>query len=75
MFGGLQNLGDVGAARIVRGHAAREHVTKSADRREQVVEVVRDAAGELSDRFQLASVTQLVLEAPARSDVSSDREE
>ena len=44
----------------------REHLGVAEDRRQQVVEVVRDAAGELADRFHLVRLPQLLLGPPQR---------
>ena len=44
------------------------------DHREQVVEVVRDAAGETAHRLHLLGLAELLLEADARRDVARHRE-
>ena len=41
------------------------------DDREQVIEVMRDAGGELADGFHLLRLAKLRLEARSRSEISS----
>ncbi len=47
-----------------RGHVAQRHLPVAQDRAEQIVEVVRDAAGERAHRFETLSLAQLVLHPP-----------
>ena len=50
-------------AQLRVGRAADQELAVPGDRREQVVEVVRDAAGEPADRFHLLRLAQLRLDA------------
>src|ERR1051325_202079 len=58
---------DIAQGRVVR--AAREQLGIGEDDGEQVVEVVRDAAGELPDRFHLLRLAELLLEPAALAHV------
>ena len=54
--------------RVGLGQAPLQHFEIADDHGEQVVEVVRDAAGQLADRFHFLRVTQLLLDPlPVRS--------
>ena len=65
-FAGPPHLLDVGA-RGMPGLEFLEHeVAVAEDGREQVVEVVGDAAGQASDGFHLARLLELILERAAR---------
>ena len=54
--------------------ARGDELAVAADRGEEVVEVVRDPAGEASDRLELLRLVQLLLERLALGDVSEHRE-
>jgi hypothetical protein len=64
-------IADLLALRIVRG---RQELRVAADHREEVVEVVGDAAGEQADGVHLLRVAELLLEALQLCDVARDRE-
>jgi hypothetical protein len=66
---GARDLLDIGAQRVLRPQAARDQRGVTQDHRQQVVEVVRDAAGELPDRIHLLRLAQLFFEAAAIVDV------
>ena len=52
------------------GHVVEHQVAVAENRRQQVVEVVRDAAGELADRLHLLRLAQLLFELAALGDVA-----
>ena len=54
---------------------ARQRVEIADHDRQHVVEVVRDAAGELADGFHLLRLEQLLLDAPAVGDVEAAAED
>src|SRR5204862_4150 len=58
---GARDLRRVAAQRIVLAEILDEHLGVAEDRREQVVEVVRDAARQLPDRVHLERVPELLL--------------
>ena len=64
--GGADDLFEVGPTWIVGREVVRHEVGVAADREDEVVEVVRDAARELSDRFHLLGVAELRLKLRAR---------
>ena len=57
---------------LVAGDAAAEHVEAAADHEQQIVEVVRDAAGQLTHRLHLLRLAQLFLDGPLVGDVRHD---
>ena len=59
----MANLLEVVSGRLV-GLVEQQHVGVTGDDREQVVEVVRDAAGQLAERFHLLRLEQLLLQPP-----------
>ena len=64
--GALRGRGDLGGRRVERmlgPQAAGDQFRVADDHREQVVEVVRDAAGEAADRFELLRLMELRFEA------------
>ena len=69
MFGGVAHLVDDHLLALAERQAPFEHVDPAEHRGEQVVEVVRDAAGQLADRLHLAGLDELLLEPPLRGDV------
>ena len=60
------DLLDVGTQRIRRPKSAGDHVAIAANRGEQIVEVVRDAAGEPAHRLHLERLMQLLLAVAER---------
>ena len=60
--GRAHDLERVLAARVVGVEAGDEELAVAADRGQEVVEVVRDPAGEPSDRLELLRVQQLLLQ-------------
>ena len=52
-----------------RGQVAPEHLRIPEDRRQQIVEVVGDAAGQLADRLHLLGLEQLGFDIPVIGDV------
>ncbi len=60
---------------LVAREIVAEPVGVPEDRREQVVEVVGDAAGELPDRFHLLALTEPRFEIAPLGDVAGDRDE
>ena len=68
-FGGLGDLLGGFSRRLVRLAAAEQRGVALNDG-ENVVEIVRDAAGELADGFHLLRLAQLLLQLPLRRDVA-----
>ena len=66
---GPADLRDVLADRVVRRELGEGHVAVAEDRRQQVVEVVGDASGELADALHLLGLAELLFELPALGDV------
>ena len=64
-----QHLVDVEAQRIGLGHLELHHAGKAEDGGEYVVEVMGDAACELSDRLHLLGLAQLILQGLLLGDV------
>ncbi len=58
----FQDLGEQLAVRIAGVEAIEHQLAVAVDHREQVVEVVRDAAGQPADRFHLLRLTELLLQ-------------
>ena len=52
-----------------------QQLGEAEDRREHIVEVVRDAAGELADGLQLLGLPQLRFELALLGDVAADRQD
>ena len=61
---GAAHVLDIGARGMARLEFLEHEVAVAEDRRQQVVEVVRDAAGQAADRLHFARLHQLVLELP-----------
>ena len=61
--GVLLDLHDVGEGLVARLVAQQQQVAEADHRRQQVVEVVGDAAGELADRLHLLRLRELGLQA------------
>ena len=59
---GLQDVAGIDAQRIGFVQPGDEQLRVAVDHRQQVVEVVRDAAGELADGFHLLRLDELLLE-------------
>ena len=60
-IGGLHDLLRVGAPLVSVREVLDEHLGVAVDGHQQIVEVVRDAAGEPSDRLHLLRLPQLLL--------------
>jgi hypothetical protein len=61
---GVPDLLDVSPQRVIGAKLLEQQLAVAQDPGEQVVEVVRDAAGKLADRFHLLGVAQLLLAPP-----------
>ena len=59
---GAKNLLDVGPSLIVARQRLQHQLREAVDRRQEVVEIVRDAAGEPADRLQLLCFSALILD-------------
>ena len=70
--GSLVDLLGGAEQRVARPQARRQQLGEALDDRQQVVEVVGDAAGQPADGFHLLGVAQLVLEVALRRDVGDD---
>ena len=66
---------EIAAGRGAGGETIQREAGAADDDREQVVEVVRDAAGQPPDGVHLLRLTQLVLELPALGDVAKKTRE
>ena len=64
-FGGAADLFERGALRLLEVAAGQQHVAVAGDDGQQVIEIVRDAAGEPPDRFHLLRLAELLFEASA----------
>ena len=74
--GALHRLGnrvDVAPAPLFRQFAAAQEVGRGSDDGQQIVEIVRHAAGQLSDRFHLLRLAQRFLALAALGDVDGLR--
>src|SRR5438876_10580026 len=71
---GLADFLGVVAARVTGGQVFEQQVDVARDRGEDVVEVVRDAAGQPAHRFHLLRLAQLLLEQHALGRVAADAE-
>ena len=67
--GGVGDGGQLTAALRIALGLSRQGLGVGQDHHQEVVEVVRHAAGELSDRFHLAGVGELFLQRAAVADV------
>ena len=65
----LANRVDVAPAPLFRQFAAAQEVGRGADDGQEIVEIVRHPAGQLSDRFHLLRLTQRFLALAALGDV------
>ena len=63
-LGGAHDVLHLAQARVVRVEAPAQQLAVAHDHREQVVEVVGDAAREPADRLHLLRLAQLLLEPP-----------
>src|SRR5215510_14030423 len=70
-FGRQADLAEVTPLTAARGQLLREQIGEPGDDREQVVEVVRDAAGKLADRLHLLGLSELSLELKSFGDVAN----
>ncbi len=66
----LADLFHIAAHRVPGRQVAQQQLRVAEDRREQVVEVVRDAAGELAHRLHFLRLAELLLEAALLGDVA-----
>ena len=74
--GALDGVGDrvdIAAAPLFRQFAAAQEIGRRADDGQEVVEVVRDAAGQLADRLHLLRLAQRFLALAALGDVDGLR--
>ena len=74
--GALHRLGnrvDVAPAALFRQFAAAQEIGRGADDGQQIVEIVRDAAGQLPDGFHLLRLAQRFLALAALGDVDGFR--
>ena len=74
--GALHRLGDrvdIAPAPLFRQFAAAQEIGRGADDGQQIVEIVRHAAGQLSDRFHLLRLAQRFLALAAFGDVDGLR--
>ena len=69
---GLLDFLEVGALPTVGDAIGEQQLRVAEDRGEQVVEIVRDAAGEAADAFDLLGLRKPLFEQPAVGDVTSD---
>ena len=67
--GVLLDVHDVLEGRVARPVVGEQEVGEADDRGQHVVEVVRDAAGELADRLHLLALRELLLERALLGDV------
>ena len=73
--GRLADLGDVFSARVGGAQVIQQQVGIAGDRREDVVEVVRHAAGQAPHSLHLLRLAQLLLQADALGDVARGAED
>ena len=71
--GGPRDLLEVAGRGVPRSHLLRGHRRVATDGRHDVVEVVRDAAGEEPDEFHLLGFTQLGLQQGPLADIRQHR--
>ena len=67
-LGALQRAVDQPVQPRIVGHALAQQIEIAHHRHQQIVEIVRDAAGELADRLHLLRLPQLLLGLFARGD-------
>ena len=67
-LGALQRAVDQPMQPRIVGHALAQQIEIAHHRHQQIVEIMRDAAGELADRFHLLRLPQLLLGLFARGD-------
>ena len=70
---GFGNRVDVAAAAFLRQFAAAQEVGRGADDGQEIVEIVRHAAGQLPDRFHLLRLAQRFLALAALCDIDGVR--
>ena len=70
----VHDLREVGARGVILGERLSDELGAREDDREDVVEVVGDAARELTDRLELLGLAQLFLELARLGDIHADRE-
>ena len=71
-LGRVADLLHVAEARIRLGQALRDEAGEAEDCRQQVVEIVGDASGQLADRLHLLRLAQLILERSPLRHVRDD---
>jgi len=69
------DLADVPALRLRNSAALRQQIGVPEDRRQDVVEIVRHARGQLADGFHLLRLAQLLLHATPLGDVDGGHEQ
>ena len=72
---GALDFEQVGAPRRIGRQLLGEQLGEPEDRRQHVVEVVRDAAREVTDRLELLCLAQLLLQLALLGDVMSDHQD
>src|SRR6185503_19112977 len=65
----------IAAQRVGRQQAEKDHLTPAADDGEEIVEIVGDAARELTYAFHALRMQQLLLETLPRRNILEDRDE
>ena len=74
VLAGLANLARIAQGRRRIGERLDQGVAPADDRRQDVVEVVGDAGGEVADRLRFLGPLQLPLELPAIGDVAGEHQ-
>ena len=68
-LGGALNFGDLVCDGAFHGSGAEEEIAVAENGGEEIIEVVRDAAGELAEGFHLLRTDHLIVQLLARGDV------
>ena len=66
----FHHLFDIAARRIAGMHRVQQYLRIAGDNHQQIVEVVRNAAGQPANRFQSLRMVQLLFQAQAVRDVA-----
>ena len=74
-FGGRADLGDVLRFRALHPDVVEQQIAVAEDRGQEIIEVVRDAAGQLAERFHLLRTQHLILQLLALGDVHERADE
>ena len=69
--GGFLDRFEIGAAAAVGRQFFEQQLAEADDRRQQIVEIVRDTAGEPADALHLLRLAELAFEAAAFGDIAS----